>query len=54
MTEKDYIVVAVSIFYNGYGWTDAATGIQFCLKKQLRLFASAKRKTFPVSTILIA
>ena len=29
MTEKDYIVVAVSIFYNGYGWTDAATCVQF-------------------------
>ena len=44
MTEKDYIVVAVSIFYNGYGWTDAATGVQFLPQKTIAPIRISKKK----------
>ena len=44
MTKKEYIVVAVSVFYEGFGWTDKATNLTFMPTKAIQPVRIDKNK----------
>lgn len=44
MTKKEYIVVAVSVFYEGFGWTDKATNLTFMPTKAIQPVRISKNK----------
>ncbi len=44
MTKKEYIVVAVSVFYEGFGWTDKATNLTFMPTKAINPVRIDKNK----------
>lgn len=44
MTKKEYIVVAVSVFYEGFGWTDKGTNLTFMPTKAIQPVRISKNK----------